>query len=295
MIDPQQKQLCEFIRITTDDGLELHGLLFEPKEKTNKALLHIHGWTGNFYEDLFIDYIAKQAVSKGYAFLTFNNRGSGIIKDFINKNNHRKYKRIGGSSERFEDCIIDIKAAINLLGRRGYQNIILDGHSTGCQKSTFYQYKIQDKRIKGLILIAPVDDVGFCKKDLKNKYQDVLKTVKKLIKKKGEKGLVPERMAYSPMMTAGTFLNVADSDSLSGKIFDYSGQLQEIKKVNCPVLAIFGSEDEYETDPIDKLKVLKDDVENCDTELIRGSNHGFVGYEKELSEIVGNWLKDRGL
>src|SRR4030042_6917217 len=149
----------KFIRITTADGLELHGLLFEPNEKTTNALIHIHGWVGNFYENKFIDYIAKEAVSKGYAFLTFNNRGTGIITDLIKRKKSKvEYVKIGGSLEKFEDCIIDIKAVIDFVSKKGYKKIILQGHSLGCQKITFYQYKTKDKRIKGLILLAPVDD-----------------------------------------------------------------------------------------------------------------------------------------
>lgn len=63
----------ELIRITIDDGLELQGMLFEPKKKSDQAVIRIHGWTGNFYENIFIDAIAKEITSKGFAFLTFNN------------------------------------------------------------------------------------------------------------------------------------------------------------------------------------------------------------------------------
>jgi alpha-beta hydrolase superfamily lysophospholipase len=118
-------------RITAKDGLELQGLLFEPNEKTDKVLIHIHAWIGNFYENKFLDLIAKEAVSNGFAFFTFNNRGAGIITDFIKKNKSElKYVRIGGSLEKFEDCIIDINAAVDFLDRKGYGNMVLEGHST---------------------------------------------------------------------------------------------------------------------------------------------------------------------
>ncbi len=292
MIDPLQKLLGEFVRITTKDGLELHGLLFEPKIKTTRALIHVHGWTGNFYENAFIDYIANQAISKGYAFLTFNNRGAGMVQDFTKRNKFKaQYKKIGGSLEKFEDCLLDIKAAADFLEGNWYMNLVFQGHSLGCQKITFYQYKIGDKRVKGLILLAPVDDVGFTKKDLKDRYQEALIIAKELVEKKRQSP-VPEWMAFSPMLSAEVFLNIADPESLSGRIFDYSGKLQEIKNVNCLILSIFGSNDEYETHSADKLKILRKNVENCVTKLIEDSNHGFVGYENKLSQIVGEWLEE---
>ncbi len=290
MIDPSQKLLGEFIRITTEDGLELQGLLFEPKIKTTKVLIHVHGWVGNFYENKFIDNIAREVIAKGFAFLTFNNRGAGIIQDFIKRDHSKiKYARIGGSLEKFENSVIDIKAAIEFMNSRGYKEIILQGHSLGCQKITFYQYRNEDKRIRGLILLAPVDDVNFTRKKLGDKYQEAIITAKKLVEK-DRQSPVPEWMAFYPMLTAEMFLNVADPQSKSGRIFDYYGDMREIKKVGCPVLVIFGSKDEYQDNAVDKLKILQENVKDCNTKVIENSNHGFVGYENILSQSISQWL-----
>jgi len=281
-----------FIRITTEDGLELHGLLFEPIRKTTNALIHTHGWVGNFYENKFIDYVAREAVSKNFAFLTFNNRGAGIINDFIKRGKSKvEYVRIGGSLEKFEDCLLDIKAAVDFLSKRGYKKIILQGHSLGCQKITFYKYKTKDKRVKGLILLAPVDDLSFTQKLLKNKYKKSLRIAKEMVKNgKGDKP-VPNGMAFYPLLNAKMFLSVADPKSSSGRIFDYSGELTEIKNANCPVLAMFGSKDEYQSKPGEKLKILKENIKECDTKLVENAGHGFVNFEENLPKLIGNWLK----
>lgn len=278
-------------RITTKDGLELHGLLFEPNRRTNNALIHIHGWIGNFYENKFIDYVAKAAVSKRFAFLTFNNRGAGVITDFIKRKKTKvDYVRVGGSLEEFKDCIFDIKAAADFLSKKGYKKIILQGHSLGCQKATFYKYKTRDKRVKGLILLAPVDDVGFTQNKLKNKYIKSLSVAKEMVRNnKGDKP-VPKWMAFYPLLNAKMFLNVADPKSSSGRLFDYSGNLKEIKNVNCPILAVFGSKDEYQSNSAEKLKILKENVKDCDIKLVTNAGHGFVGFEEKLSKLIGDWL-----
>jgi len=281
-----------FQRIIAKDGLELHGLLFEPDRKTTSALIHVHGWVGNFYENRFIDYIAKKAVSKGFTFLTFNNRGAGIISDFIKRKETKMgYIRIGGSLEVFKDCIIDIKAVIDFLSKEGYKRIILQGHSLGCQKITYYQYRTKDERIKALVLLAPVDDTGFVKRDLGKKYKKALDIAKEMIKKGKSNKPVPEWMAFYPLLNAKMFLNIADTKSTSGRLFDYSGNLKEIKSIKCPKLAVFGLKDEYQDGSSDKLEILKKEVKNCDTKLIKGSGHGFVGFEEILSRIISNWLK----
>lgn len=288
------KILGEPVRIITKDGLELHGILFEPNKKTNKALIHIHGWCGNFYENKFIDFIAKEAVDKGFAFLTFNNRGVGFVTDLIKRKKFKvEYVKIGGSWEKFEDCILDIKSAIDFLDKRGYKKIILQGHSLGCQKITFYKYKTKDKRVKALVELAPVDDVGFVKRLLRKKYGKSLKIAKRMIKKGLGNKPVPKWMSFSVLLNAKRYLDIADPKTLQGRIFDYSGKLKEIKAVDCPVFAIFGSKDDYETKPEEKLEILKNNVKNCDIELIKNANHGFVGFETKLSKLVGNWIKHR--
>lgn len=282
----------KLVRITTADGLELHGLLFEPTSKTTNVLIHIHGWVGNFYENKFTDYMAQEAISKNFAFLTFNNRGMGIITDLIKRGKSKvEHARIGGSLEKFDDCVIDIKAAIDFLNKREYKKIILEGHSLGCQKTTFYKYKTKDKRVKGLILLAPVDDLGFTRKLLRNKYKKSLGIAKEMVRNGKANQSVPKWMAFYPLLNAKMFLSVADPTSSSGRIFDYSGKLTEIKNVNCPILAGFGSKDEFQSNPGEKLKILKENIKDCEIKLIENAGHGFVNFEETLSKLVGNWLK----
>ena len=281
---------AELIRITTKDNIELQGMLYEPKKRT-KAIIHIHGLIGNFYENSMIDYFAKQAVKNNYAFMSFNNRGAGIVTDFLRKK--KKDIRIGGSLEKFEDTVLDIKAAVDFLSKRGYKQIILQGHSSGCQKITYYKYKTHDKRVKALIELAPADDIAVAKMILKDKYEKALKIAKNMQKKGQNTKTVPEWMQFYPLFNVRMFLSVADPDSSSGRIFDYPGKLKEIKSAKCPVLAIFGSKDRYEPKPAEKLKILKNNVKDCDTVLIKNANHSFSNYESRLANLVVKWIKNR--
>lgn len=139
--------------------------------------------------------------------------------------------------------------------------------------------------------MAPVDDLGFTKKLLKNKYKKSLDIARRMVKNgEGDKP-VPKWMAFYPLLNAKMFLSVADPKSSSGRIFDYSGELTEIKNINCPVLAVFGSKDEYQSNPGEKLKILKENIKDCDIKLVENTGHGFVNFEEKLSKLVDNWLK----
>lgn len=274
------------IRFKTKDNIKLQGLLYEPKQKTTKAIIHVHGWVGNFYEDLFIDSLTRSALQKGIAFFTFSNRGAGIVTEFSRDN---KRENIGGSLEIFEESIFDIEGAIDFLQKRGYSKIILEGHSLGCQKIVYFQNNKKDSKVKGLILLSPVDDANFVQKKLLNKYEESIKIAKTMIKNGKGQNSVPDWMQFYPLLTANMFIQVSDSNSLSGKILDYSGEMIELKNIEVPILAIFGSEDSYQTKPEEKLKLLKNSI-NCTISLLKKSNHWFIHHEDELAKTVLNWV-----
>ncbi len=281
----------ELVRIRTSDSLELQGLLFEPQAKTGTALVHVHGWVGNFYEDKFLDFIAAEALKRGIAFLTFNNRGAGMVTDFIKRKKEGfEYVRVGGCVEKFDDCILDIKAAVDFLAARGYNEIMLEGHSTGCQKASYYAFKTKDKRVKGVVLLAPVDDVAVAKRMLGKRYDEAMSIAKKMAEEGKAGSPVPEWMAFYPLLTAETFLSVADPESNSGRMFNYGGKMSETRNITAPMLAVFGTKDEYQDKPEEKLAILQKIIKQCDIKLLEG-NHWYSGSENELATAVVGWIK----
>jgi pimeloyl-ACP methyl ester carboxylesterase len=280
----------ELVSFATKDGIELHGLLFEPSKPGNSAVIHLHGWVGNFYENSFIDPIARALTSRGISFLTFNNRGAGIVADFIeNRGKNISYRRIGASLERFRDSLLDIDAAWGLLAERGYKKGMLQGHSLGCQKAAYYSWKRRPSWLKRLLFLAPVDDVACSKLLLGGKYSASLKLAERMKQKKILKRL-PKAMEFYPLMNAERFLDIASPKTEAGRILDYHGKMKELRSITLPLLAIFGSQDQYQPDGEEALKILRNTLKNCDTKLIKGCGHSFSGKEKELSSIIIKWL-----
>jgi pimeloyl-ACP methyl ester carboxylesterase len=282
-----------FQRIITKDDLELHGILYEPDKKTNKAVIHVHAWNGNFYENNFIDFVARKLTDNGIAFLTFNNRGAGFVTDFIKrKKQFIEYVRIGGSLEKFEECIFDIDSVINFLLSKDYDSFYLEGHSTGCQKIAYYASLNKNKKIKALIFLSPADDIEVSKDLLKNRYEESLNIAREMVRQNKKLNPVPGWMAFFPQLSANTFLSIADPESLSGRIFDYSGNFKELKNSNLPKLFIFGSKDLYVKNVKKKSKVLKKEAENSIIQVIDRSDHWFSGFEDKLAATIENWIKN---
>ena len=153
----------ELVRINSIDNIEQPGILYTPDDNTTKIVIHVHGLNGNFYENRFLDTLAKTYTDNDYAFLTFNNRGRDFITELLKGN---EFTIIGGSLERFKDCILDIDGVINWVKDRGYQEIVLEGHSYGCNKVLYYYNKRKDNSIKKIVLLAPCDIPAEAKKCL---------------------------------------------------------------------------------------------------------------------------------
>lgn len=62
-------------------------------------------------------------------------------------------------------------------------------------------------------------------------------------------------------------------------------------KISAPMFAIFGSKDDYESEPGKKLELLKAKAKNCETKLFDGANHWFSGNEAELGKTIAEWIK----
>jgi hypothetical protein len=172
--------------------------------------------------------------------------------------------------------------------------MILEGHSTGCQKAVYYQAKKNDKRVSAIILLAPADDLNINRKTLGKRFANSLRIASKLAKKKSPLSQMMPLGIYSSPISANRFLSFADPKHPEAQIFNYvDGRFKLFGKVKTPMLAIFGSEEEYRTMPVSKyLKMLK----NASTSKhfasleLPGADHSFNGKEQELGKEVIAWL-----
>ncbi|MCL5783975.1 MAG: alpha/beta fold hydrolase [Patescibacteria group bacterium] len=285
------KLKAKIVRLQTKDNLELQGLLFETEQPTKSAVIHIHGWTGNFYENIFLEHIAQGLIDKSFSFLTFNNRGAGFVQEFMKKNGSNiEYAKLGGSLERFEDCLIDIESAVNFMQSLGYNNLYLQGHSTGSQKAAYYASQTKTD-IKGLILLEPTDDPAVTKKDLGSRYKEALGIAREYIDSGNPQKAMPDWIPFGVELSAQRFLSLADPKSAEGQLFHFSDDLNELKRINCPILAVYGAKTQYQENPASALEILSQQLPAVTTKLIDNADHWFRRYEDELKSIIIEWLR----
>lgn len=283
----------ELIRPNSTDGIQLPGLLYTPDEPTKKIVIHIHGMSGNFYEDEFNDNLARVYTNNGYAFLPFNNRGMNYITE-MHKGSDYIIK--GSSYESFEECVLDIGGIINWAKERGYKDIILEGHSYGCNKAVYYYTEKQDKDIKKIILLAPCDIPKEVELYTGKDYKTSISKAKELIENGKEEELIDFCVFANGKISARTFY----TDLLYNCTCDFFRYREReeknhiLNKIEIPIFIPFGDKDECVlTQPIeDVIYYLKNNLKNCEIKVIKDADHAYTGKYNELEEVIYTYLKE---
>lgn len=286
----------EYVRTVTEDGLELQGLYCQAGRSSNRGVLHVHGLAGNFYENRFIDAIGNAVVANGYNFLTVNNRGHDYIADFLRKDGDGwKWDQIGAAHEIFEECVYDLRAWQRFLESRGCTEIVIEGHSSGAEKVVYYVSTAR-ANLAGIILLSPSDDVGLQKEALKERYDNVLREAQERI----ERGLTSELMpqdAFEYPIDAKTYINMFGHETHQA-VFEFSNSnrqsFKEVESITSPMLVLMGTQNEAVIGDVmsflDQLKRHAVHARYCDTEVINGAPHSYLGYESQVASAVVKWL-----
>lgn len=282
-----------FINLEATDGVKMHGILFEPEEKTKNIIIHIHGMAGNFYENSFISVMSKYYIQNNYAFLSCNNRGHDYICD-LEKNNGEFFKG-GAAYEIFEECVYDIDGLINFAQINGYENIILQGHSSGANKVIYWCSQKCNSKINGVILLSPCDDIGLHIDEIGiEKYNELINLANSFVTEGKEDNVMPDGTFYDYILSSKTYLSIFKEKSLFD-IFHYRNfdcEFKEIEYNKIPTLVCFGNNGEF---IIQDSSTIYDNVfkqfPNYSFEIIDGANHSYRGKEKSLLKAIIKWIK----
>lgn len=147
---------CEVVKFVAEDGYIYTGLLYRSVMDTRTTILHVHGMCGNMLSFSPIVDLADAYVNNGYNFLTFNLKAHDCIAEgnWDDSVQAGEFFYVGGSLEPFERCVMDIESAIQFAETFSDQ-IILQGHSMGCERIITYQ--IVAGKNYDTILISPCD------------------------------------------------------------------------------------------------------------------------------------------
>lgn len=250
---------------------------YRPAPRRNAPLLvFVHGMGSNFYRSRLKKAFLEAAPALGLAVLSFNNRGA----------------EGGTEDEPFRTCLFDLDAATEFARRGGHPQLLFVGHSTGCQKIVYWQARRRHPAVAGLVLLAPADDHAIIRRDLGRRFERKTAWARKMVA--AGRGQAPVTGLYQ-RFTAARFLSVADPRRAEASVFRYAGALTQFRRITCPVLAVFGEQEEFAViPPADMLAILRRKTSSRDFDdwLIPGADHGFHGAEVELALAVCQWGRE---
>ena len=289
-----------FIHKYTEDGLKLQGTYWDVNEK-DICVVFIHGMSGNIIENYFAQTIGDKFSSNKIGFLFGHNRGYNNINDIRtkeqNKNNGFKTKRIGGTYEIFSESTYDVDLWVNTAIKLGYKRIILMGFSLGCNKSIYYLYKKNNKKIVGLILASPPDMVGLGKlHKYQEDYEDLLKEAKNNVESGNPRKILSNKIWDWYNLSSQTFLDFfQDNKDIDNIPINRNPEhFEQLESIKIPILAFMGEHDDIEINNLkDDLELIKKKATECDnfqTFILKGATHTYDAREKELANKLFDWI-----
>jgi alpha-beta hydrolase superfamily lysophospholipase len=285
-VELMEKLGVDLIKFKTKDGLMLDGFISKSRPKNKKLIIHLHGMTGDFFRGFFLPTWIRKLNGTKYDLFSINTRGYGLITKFYCG---KEKKLIGTAHEKIEETIYDIDAAIKTGKKLGYKEFILAGHSTGCQKVTYYQSKKKNKKVKALLLLSPCDDYNLEK--VRIDYQKALHIAKKMVANGKGNDILPKEISnYS----AKSYLSFADPKNVEAQLFNYSGKLKHFSNIKVPILALFGGKDAFaDKNAKEMLEVLRKKTKSklFVTSIIPNAIHVYSGKEKEVAKVIADFLR----
>jgi alpha-beta hydrolase superfamily lysophospholipase len=280
--------LVDFVRFKASDDVELQGWL--NNEASDIAVVHIHGMSGNGYENYFLDSLRATYAKHDISLFTIDTRGRGIISDFKQADG---WKHAGSCFEIFDESVHDIRGAIEYLKSVGKSRFILQGHSLGCTKVVNFVLNEDITGVEKVILLAPTDMTGWA--NTEPRHTEYLAKAKQLLSEGNAEYLVDAQcwIDRTPI-SAQTYSSICEAGS-SADIYGERQGGSLIGRVELPMLIPYGSDDIgiLQIDgSIDRWveRVNKIKHPNTEVAVIDGASHGFGGYEKQLIEAVEKFI-----
>jgi pimeloyl-ACP methyl ester carboxylesterase len=262
----------DLIRLETDDGVRLPGILRQPHMARAKAcVVLIHGYSGNFYSGI-MDFLPEALADRGFATLALNMR------------DHDR----GPKKNRFEENRYDIATAVDKMALLGYHTIFLYGHSMGTNRVLYYMAATQDPRIKGILLNGPPGNLFEWNISIfgPETANSVLRQAQDLVAKgKGDQWmLINLGPLGKALYTANHVVSLRGPKTVSDPY-------KNISRISKPILVVHGLADRLANPDIaDRLKNSAAPQRNVTVVKIHGANHRFSHHQEKLVSVVTRWM-----
>jgi pimeloyl-ACP methyl ester carboxylesterase len=216
------------------------------------------------------------------------------MHDIGNVEGYKGDKRIrgGGYWGIASDEVRDLAAWVDVAESRGFERVVLVGHSAGWSAARMYQAEKLDKRIVGLVSasgeISPETTVDSLL---------LAQALPLMAKGEGEDLIkIPDR-SFPSYISAASFMDYTNFSPEQRDFFGFNTPNSAITRIECPILVFFGTNsdigDEAELESlkscIKKQPTLKSKVT---TTMIKNADHMYGGEEGQVASVITKWMED---
>lgn len=289
----------EILHGTTEDGLRLPGVHW-PSKTGRICIVSIHGVLDHVLGSCFAEDVAQACLGGGYGFLFGHHRGYGTINDIGTDRDAPdggfQTETWGTAFDRFEDCVHDVQLWIDAARDLGYEEVILMGHSMGCNKVLHYLHQREAADLRGLILLSPPDFAGMAKFD--PNFQEMMKEAEENLSRGDGEKLLSAKVWGFLRLSSRTFVDFFQSRDLAATlpVIDRPDTFRMLENIAVPMLAVMGSNDNIIIRSArEDLELLKARATRCpdfSCQIIEGANHRYMNRGRELGEEIVRWARD---
>lgn len=283
------------VRVTTKDRYTLFGYYSEVPKSTI-TIVHLHGTGGSFYWNSFYPEIAEAVNKIGFSYLTTSNRGSGVYEL------ESGTKPSGVALELFEDSLKDVDAWIEFALSHGAKYVILEGHSFGIGKVTYYNAKGKYRDlIKGIIFLGTNGVFQTQQNYLRKKGIDpktCLEEAQKLLDANQPTALLcdPSGLAGYYPVSAQTYINFFTPGSEMFKSTQMATKTEGGYRhlIMVPLIWILGDQidKEYLFVPfLEAFGLVKRENPQTEFHQLENCDHGLNNHEFETASLISAFLK----
>jgi pimeloyl-ACP methyl ester carboxylesterase len=200
------------------------------------------------------------------------------------------------------EAVRDIAAWIDFAGDRGFDQVILVGHSAGWAVVRAYQGEKQDRRVVGVVLASggvraytPPTDPNQ-RAEASRQHAEATRL---LADGRGDDLLRIPNRPFPAFISAATFLDDANTPAEIGDFFGEKTPNPAVTRLRCPLLAFFGTREPDVGTEAD-LELLKSCIQrqpsgprSVDTVMIRGADHMYSGEEEQVARTIATWADNQ--
>jgi len=264
----------ELVTIPTD-GVPLDGAYYEPDGgATAGAVILFHGNMMNFYVGA-PRFLPPHLVELGYAVLSFNRRGHDILTTRDSR------AAMGGAFQTAAESIADDEFAASWLLARGFDRLVVGGHSNGGMLAA--QYAADHPDVTEALLLLSAHGGG---REMQTSGFLFGPDTPAAMERARE--LVDAGRGDELMLTPGWWWAIGAASYLD-RMENTPSTLENATRISCPSLFLRGTLESVERYPGERFAALTPGA--CEFRLVEDCDHFYVGREGEVSGIVVDWLR----